>query len=125
MHSWPITVFAPIEITPSWQRSLVPCPSHDQRPSSIRAPLRIWSTQRGPMKAMPSTCRRPWWRRRRQTSRRARSPYLGVSIPLEAMNRSSVSRPPWSGAGALRMTAGASSGGAATGSSWCSMRAKP
>ena len=32
MHSWPITVFAPISTTPSWQRILVPSPIQTKRP---------------------------------------------------------------------------------------------
>ena len=36
MHSWPITVFAPISTTPSWQRILVPSPIQTKRPNSIR-----------------------------------------------------------------------------------------
>ena len=36
MHSWPITVFAPISTTPSWQRILVPSPIQTKRPKSTR-----------------------------------------------------------------------------------------
>ena len=38
MHSWPITVFAPISTTPSWQRILVPSPIQTKRPKSDLAP---------------------------------------------------------------------------------------
>ena len=58
VHSWPSTVFGPIETTPSWQRIFVPWPSHDQRPSSTRARFAIWSVTFGPMKAIPSVRRR-------------------------------------------------------------------
>ena len=93
MHSWPITVLAPIDTTPSWQRILVPWPSHDQRPSSIR-PLRpIWSVTRGPMKASPSVLRRGANSRRR-SSRAISLAYLKVSMRWRRMKRSSASGPP-------------------------------
>src|SRR4051794_17030829 len=101
VHSWPITVFAPIETTPSWQRIFVPCPSHDQRPSSIRPCLPISSTTRGPMNASPSSFSRGANSLRR-ASRSSSRAYFGVSMRWRRMKRSSVGRPPWSGGGGPR-----------------------
>src|SRR3954453_18456758 len=68
------------------------------------------------MNAIPSSPR--WPRRtsffRARRSRRRR--YFGVSIPLRRMKRSRVRAPPWRGGGALRISSGTPSGGAATGS---------
>src|SRR5437764_3352665 len=113
VHSWPITVFAPIETTPSWQRIFVPCPSQDQRPSSIRALFPIWSVTPGPMKHRPSSeSRRPYGVRKRLRSRRTISrAYCGVTIPWLHMKRRSAGRPPWRGGGACRTASGTWVGG--------------
>src|SRR3954452_622624 len=116
VHSCPSTVLAPIETTPSWQRIFVPCPSHDQRPSSIRASLPIWSTTRGPMKARPSSFRRGANSFRRASRTRSRA-YLAVSMRWRRMKRSNVSRPPWRGGGGPRRPSSTPVGGGPA-SSW-------
>src|SRR3954451_10459336 len=104
VHSWPSTVFAPIETTPSWQRIFDPCPIHDQRPSSTRAFLPICSTTFGPMKASPSSLmRRPdGVRKRRRPRRRISRAYFALSMRWRRMNRSSVRSPPERGGGGGR-----------------------
>ena len=59
VHSWPITVFAPMLTSPSWTRILLPCPIHAQRPIRSVASRPISSCTPGQMKQMPSVCRRP------------------------------------------------------------------
>jgi hypothetical protein len=59
VHSWPKTVLAPMDSSPSWTRTLQPWPSHDQRPSVTRAPLPISNLTPGQTKHSPSVCSRP------------------------------------------------------------------
>ena len=60
VHSWPITVLAPISTSPSWARILQPCPIHAQRPIRSVAWRPISSFTRGHTKQIPSVCsRRP------------------------------------------------------------------
>ena len=59
VHSWPITVFAPISTSPSWARILEPWPIQHQRPRRTLAPLPISNVTPGPMKHSPSVCSRP------------------------------------------------------------------
>ena len=106
----------------------MPCPSHDQRPSSTLAAGPISSSTVGARKASPSVCsRRPqrvrYLRRRRPTISRA---YLRLNIPCERMNRISASGPPRSGAGAVRISSSTDSSSCAeTGSKLPPMIGRP
>src|SRR3954468_6333188 len=113
VHSWPSTVFAPIETTPSWARIFVAWPTHDQRPSSIRPVLPISRITLGPMKAKPSSFRRrPYGVRSLRRASRTRSrAYFGVSMRLRRMNRRRVSGPPRRGGGGPRRPSSTSDGG--------------
>src|SRR4051794_36714529 len=75
-----------------------------------------WSAHRGPTKAIPSRTRRPRSSSFLRASRKRSRPYFGVSIRLRRMKRSRVGRPPCRGGGAMRISSGTPSGGAATGS---------
>src|SRR5438874_858301 len=59
VHSWPSTDFAPMSTSPSWQRTFVPCPSHDQRPRWTTAFGPISKCTPGQTKASPSVFSRP------------------------------------------------------------------
>src|SRR4051812_17903612 len=113
VHSWPSTVFAPIETTPSWARIFVAWPIHDQRPTSIRPVLPISRITLGPMKAKPSSFRRrPYGVRSLRRASRTRSrAYFGVSMRLRRMNRRRVSGPPRRGGGGPRRPSSTSDGG--------------
>src|SRR6478736_1230894 len=118
VHSWPITVSAPIRPSPSWTRILQSWPIHDQRPRTRRAPRLISSVTPGPTKHRPSvTSRRPK-RSFSHPSRRSSRAYLRLSMPCARMKRRSTSGPPWRGGGSPRTAAGTDSsvGGASAGS---------
>src|SRR5919112_1163908 len=115
VHSCPSTVFAPIEIVPSWLRILHPCPTQDHRPSSSVAPRLTSRLHPRPTNAMPSSSSRSRRRSFQSPSRAISRPYLRSSIPLRRMKRSSVRTPPPRGGGGPR-NSGSSDGGAAIGS---------
>src|SRR5918995_2311289 len=106
VHSWPITVLAPIETSPSCARILVPWPIQHQRPSRTTASRPISNVTPGPTKHSPSVCRRPRQRSFSHAQRAIRRAYLRLSMPWPRMKRTSASGPPWSGAGALRTCSG-------------------
>ncbi len=54
VHSWPITVLAPMLTSPSCTRILQPCPIQAQRPIRSVAPRPISSFTPGQMKHRPS-----------------------------------------------------------------------
>src|SRR5919108_6454247 len=106
VHSWPSTVLAPISHSPSWTRIFVPWPIHDQRPRRSTASRPISSFTPGPMKQMPSVCRRARNRSLSHARRANRRAYRWLSIPCERRNRRSSSGPPRSGSGARRTFSG-------------------
>ena len=102
MHSWPITVFAPMLTSPSCTRILQPCPIHAQRPIRSVASRPISSFTPGQMKQMPSVCRRlPKRSFSSAIARAAAARSRRFSMRLARMKRSSASGPPCSGAGAI------------------------
>src|SRR3954452_3029639 len=114
VHSWPITVLAPMRTSPSWARILVPWPIHHQRPRWSLAPLPISIVTSGATKARPSVTRRPRKRSLSHARRSARRAYLWLSIPCARRNRSSTSGPPWRGGGSPRTSAGTGGGAVGT-----------
>ena len=89
MHSWPITVFAPISTRPSWQRILVLSPIQTKRPNSIR-PLRAdLQFQPAAEEESPSVRQRRPARGEEAPPQVADEscPYLRFSIPLRARKR--------------------------------------
>ena len=84
VHSWPSTVFAPIDASPSWTRIFVPWPIHDQRPSCSVAPRPISNVTPGPTKHSPSVCSRPRQRSLSHAQRSASRAYFALSIPWRA-----------------------------------------
>src|SRR5918997_2302883 len=102
VHSWPSTVFAPIDTVPSWLRILQPWPIQDQRPSSSVAPSPTSMLHPGPMNASPSRRSRRPRRSFVSPSRTSSRPYFPSSIPCRLMKRSSVRSPPVRGGGGPR-----------------------
>ena len=103
VHSWPITVFAPMLTSPSCTRILQPCPIHAQRPIRSVALAADLELHAGADEAQPVGLQAPAEAQlepRRSARAGARS--RGRSMWLARMKRSSASGPPCSGPGARR-----------------------
>ena len=103
MHSWPITVFAPMLTSPSCTRILQPCPIHAQRPirSVASRPISSFTPRADEADAFglqpPAVAQLQVAASAQQQAR-----VVGVSMPCARMKRSSASGPPCSGGGGGR-----------------------
>ncbi len=93
VHSWPSTVLAPIETSPSWARIFVPWPIHDQRPSRTTASRPISNVTPGPTKHSPSVCRRPRQRSFSHAQRSDQPRVLAVEHAVAAHEAQQRERP--------------------------------